>query len=42
MQEYLRLGRIEEKIDKLTGIASPNIIIEQAWELLGTAPLTKE
>lgn len=32
---------IREK-DELDGIASPNISIEQAWELLGTVPLTKE
>jgi dTDP-4-dehydrorhamnose 3,5-epimerase-like enzyme len=32
---------IREK-DKLDAIASPDITIEQAWELLGTAPLTKE
>lgn len=32
---------IREK-DDLDAIASPNITIEQAWELLGTAPLTKE
>ena len=32
---------IREK-DDLDAVASPNITIEQAWELLGTAPLTKE
>ena len=32
---------IREK-DDLDAIASPNITIEQAWELMGTAPLTKE
>jgi quercetin dioxygenase-like cupin family protein len=32
---------IREK-DDLDAIASPDITIEQAWELLGTAPLTKE
>lgn len=28
--------------DDLDAIASPNITIEQAWELLGKAPLTKD
>ena len=28
--------------DNLDGIASPDITIEQAWELLGTVPLTKD
>ena len=32
---------IREK-DELDGIASPDISIEQAWELMGTVPLTKE
>jgi hypothetical protein len=32
---------IREK-DDLDAIASPNITIEQAWELMGKAPLTKE
>lgn len=32
---------IREK-DDLDAIASPNITIEQAWELMGTAPLTKD
>ena len=32
---------IREK-DELDGIASPNITIEQAWELMGTAPLVKD
>ena len=31
---------IREK-DELDAIASPNITIQQAWELLGAAPLTK-
>jgi hypothetical protein len=32
---------IREK-DELDGIASPDITIEQAWELMGTVPLTKD
>ena len=32
---------IREK-DELDGIASPDISIEQAWELMGQVPLTKE
>jgi quercetin dioxygenase-like cupin family protein len=32
---------IREK-DDLDAIADPSITIEQAWELMGTAPLTKE
>jgi len=32
---------IREK-DELDGIANPNITIEQAWELMGTVPLTKD
>lgn len=28
--------------DDLNAIASPNISLEQAWELLGKAPLTKD
>ena len=32
---------IREK-DELEGIANPNITIEQAWELLGSVPLTKD
>lgn len=32
---------IREK-DELDAIASPDITIEQAWDLLGKAPLTKE
>jgi dTDP-4-dehydrorhamnose 3,5-epimerase-like enzyme len=32
---------IREK-DDLNAIASPDITIEQAWELMGTAPLTKD
>lgn len=32
---------IREKND-LDAVASPNITIEQAWELMSTAPLTKE
>jgi quercetin dioxygenase-like cupin family protein len=32
---------IREK-DELDGIASPDISIEQAWELMGTVPLTKD
>ena len=32
---------IREK-DDLDAVASPDITIEQAWELLGTVPLTKE
>lgn len=32
---------IREK-DDLDAVASPDITIEQAWELLGTAPLTKD
>lgn len=31
---------IREK-DELNAVASPTITLEQAWELLGTAPLTK-
>jgi hypothetical protein len=32
---------IREK-DELDGIASPDITVEQAWELMGTVPLTKD
>jgi hypothetical protein len=32
---------IREK-DELDGIASPDISVEKAWELMGTAPLTKD
>ena len=32
---------IREK-DELDGIASPDITPEQAWELMGTVPLTKD
>ena len=32
---------IREK-DELDGIASPDITIEQAWNLMGAVPLTKE
>jgi quercetin dioxygenase-like cupin family protein len=32
---------IREK-DDIDGVASPNITLEQAWELMGTVPLTKE
>lgn len=32
---------IREK-DELNGIADPSITVEQAWELLGKAPLTKD
>jgi len=32
---------IREK-DELDGIASPDITIEKAWELMGTVPLTKD
>ena len=32
---------IREK-DELDGIASPDITLEQAWELMGTVPLTKD
>lgn len=32
---------IREK-DELDGIASPDITIDQAWELLGKVPLTKD